>query len=49
MRDLLYVHRAHPLSQQVISYYQHNYRLPFSEKIAKEIDTRARLVGLVVN
>ncbi|KAJ6353931.1 hypothetical protein OIU76_002869 [Salix suchowensis] len=41
MRDLLYVHRVHPLSQQVISYYQHNYRLPFSERIAREIDTRA--------
>ncbi|KAF9681686.1 hypothetical protein SADUNF_Sadunf05G0028500 [Salix dunnii] len=41
MHDLLYVHPVHPLSQQVISYYQHNDRLPFSERIAWEIDTRA--------
>jgi len=37
------------LSQQVISYYHHNYRLPVSERIALKIDTRARLVGLVVD
>ncbi|XP_034917881.1 5'-3' exoribonuclease 4 [Populus alba] len=41
MLDLLYVHPVHPLSKQVISYYHHNYRLPVSERMALEIDTRA--------
>ncbi|CAK7340906.1 unnamed protein product [Dovyalis caffra] len=41
MLDLLYVHPVHPLAQQVISYYQHNYHLPAHERFAWEIDTRA--------
>ncbi|CAI0384212.1 unnamed protein product [Linum tenue] len=41
MLDLLYVHPVHPLAQQIVSYYHHNYQLPPYARFLWAIDPNA--------
>ncbi|CAN1285395.1 5'-3' exoribonuclease 4 [Linum perenne] len=41
MLDLLYINPVHPLAQQVVSYYHHNYQLPPHERFLWAIDPSA--------
>ncbi|CAI0432391.1 unnamed protein product [Linum tenue] len=42
MLDLLYVHPVHPVAQQIVTYYHHNYPLPPYARFLWPIDPNAR-------